>query len=673
MVLSMHSPVRVPSAPDPTRPPTPPAPTDAGPTAGRRLLGRRLSVVALLAVTAGLYLWDLAASGYANSFYSAAVQAGSQSWKAFFFGSLDAGNAITVDKPPASLWLMALSVRIFGLSSWSILVPQALLGVATVGVVYATVRRTAGHGAGLLGGAVLALTPVAALMFRFNNPDALLVLLLALAGYATLRATKVASGRWLALAGVLVGFGFLTKMLQAFLVLPAFVVVYLIAAPTTLRRRLVQLLGALATMIVSLGWWVAIVELVPASWRPYVGGSENNSVLDLVFGYNGLNRIFGGGGGGGRWGSPGITRLFDGVSGGMVAWLVPAALVLGAVAAVIIGRAPRTDRTRAGVLLWGSWLVVTALVFSFMEGTYHDYYTVALAPAVAGLIGTAAPVLWHSRQRWVGRLGLAAATALTAVWGVALILRATEPYVAVAWVIGVAGGLAALGFLVVDRLPTALALGVSSLALVGALAGPAAYTAQTVTTAHQGSIVTAGPAVTGASGGPGGGAGRDGGQGGPGARPPGQTTQSPPGTTTGQPPQVGGTSGGLGGGTGGGMGAGTAVSAVTQLLQIDASAYRWAAATTGSQTAATYQLASEEPVMAVGGFTGGDPAPTLAEFQALVAQGKIHYYLAGDQRGGARPGGQSERSASAISTWVTDTFTATSVGGVTVYDLTQAS
>ena len=271
---------------------TPVAPDHRRP---RPRLLRGIGLATLLVGTAVLYLWGLSASGYANSYYSAAVQAGSQSWTAFLFGSLDAGNAITVDKPPASLWLMALSVRIFGLSSWSILVPQALLGVASVAVLYASVRRTSGHAAGLVAGALLALTPVATLMFRFNNPDALLTFLLVAAAYATLRATERASGRWLAGAGVLVGFAFLTKMLQAFLVLPAFALVYLLVAPTPLRRRLLHLLGALAATIVSLGWWVALVELVPESWRPYVGGSETNSVLELIFGYNGLGRIFGNG------------------------------------------------------------------------------------------------------------------------------------------------------------------------------------------------------------------------------------------------------------------------------------------------------------------------------------------------------------------------------------------
>ena len=412
-------------------------------------------MVILLAGTAVLYLWSLSASGYANSFYSAAVQAGSQSWKAFLFGSLDAGNAITVDKPPASLWLMALSVRIFGLSSWSILAPQALLGVATVGVLYASVRRSSGHAAGLLAGALLALTPVAALMFRFNNPDALLVFLLTAAAYATLRASERASGKWLVGAGVLVGFAFLTKMLQAFLVLPAFVLVYLIVAPTSLGRRIKHLLFALAAMIISLGWWVAIVELVPESWRPYIGGSETNSVLDLIFGYNGLARILGngnggpgnGGGGGGFGGEPSITRLFETVSGGMITWLIPAALLLGTMAMIIRRRAPRTDGVRAAIMIWGGWLLVTGLVFSFMAGTYHEYYTVALAPAIAALVAIGGQVLWRHRMHGLARIGLAATMIITVDLGLPAAgaghRRVPDPAVAGADHRGARGGRAA--------------------------------------------------------------------------------------------------------------------------------------------------------------------------------------------------------------------------------------
>jgi 4-amino-4-deoxy-L-arabinose transferase-like glycosyltransferase len=276
-----------------TAPPTPSLP----PTARRRRpespRWARPALLVLLAATAALYLWGLGASGWANTFYSAAVQAGTKSWKAFFFGSSDAANFITVDKPPGALWVMELSARIFGVNAWSILVPQALEGVAAVAVLYAAVRRWFGSGAGLVAGAVLAATPVAALMFRFNNPDALLTLLLVGAAYALVRAIEAASTRWLVLTSALIGFGFLTKMLQAFVVVPVFALAYLVAAPTPLRRRLVQLLAAGAALLVSSFWWVVAVMAVPAASRPYVGGSQNNSLWNLIFGYNGFGRVTG--------------------------------------------------------------------------------------------------------------------------------------------------------------------------------------------------------------------------------------------------------------------------------------------------------------------------------------------------------------------------------------------
>ncbi|MCW2603179.1 MAG: hypothetical protein JWN61_1314, partial [Pseudonocardiales bacterium] len=343
----------------------------------------------LLVATGVLYLWNLAASGWGNSFYSAAVQAGSVNWEAFFFGSSDAANSITVDKPPASLWIMALSVRIFGLSSWSVLVPQALMGVATVGIVYATLRRRFPAGIALLGGAILAVTPVATLMFRFNNPDALLVLLMSIAGYAVVRAIDTGRARWLIGAGVLLGFGFLTKQLQVLLVLPGFALTYLICAPSSILRRLKELLLAGLAMVAAAGWWIAIVELTPAQYRPYIGGSQSNSILELTLGYNGLGRLTGNEtgsvGGGGNWGATGWTRLFDDEIGGQITWLIPSALIL-LVAGLVVARRVRSDPARAQLLMWGTWLIVTALTFSFMAGIFHAYYTVALAPAIAGTV-----------------------------------------------------------------------------------------------------------------------------------------------------------------------------------------------------------------------------------------------------------------------------------------------
>ena len=254
--------------------------------------------------------------GWANSFYSAAVQAGTKSWKAFFFGSSDSSNFITVDKPPAALWVMEISARIFGLSSWSILVPQALEGVAAVAVLYATVRRWASAGAGLIAATVMAFTPVAALMFRFNNPDALLVLLLCGAAYATTLSHRE-----------------ILHPLARFCLCTGGAGVYhqddagLPGRPGHGRRLLLGrsrvrwaagfanwLAGGVA-MVVSAGWWVAAVMLTPAADRPYIGGSQDNNLLNLIFGYNGFGRltgnesgsVVGGGAQGtsGQWAPPG--------------------------------------------------------------------------------------------------------------------------------------------------------------------------------------------------------------------------------------------------------------------------------------------------------------------------------------------------------------------------------
>src|SRR6266571_4030820 len=321
----------------------------------------RLSFTALMAVTFVLYVWGLDRNGWANAYYAAAVEAGATSWKAFFFGSLDASNFITVDKSPAFLWVMEISARLFGFNEWSVLVPQALEGVATVGIVFVAVRRWFGSAAGLIAGAVVALTPVAALMFRYTNPDALLVLLLTAVAYATLRAVESGSTRWLVLAAALIGTGFLAKMLQAFVVVTVVVVVYLIAGKPRLVHRIKQLVIAGFTLVLASGWWVAVVELWPSADRPYIGGSQNNSLLNLIFGYNGFGRITGdevgsvGGLGaiGSRWGATGWNRLFLNEFGGQVSWLIPAALIMLVAGLWITFHARRTDLARASYLMWG--------------------------------------------------------------------------------------------------------------------------------------------------------------------------------------------------------------------------------------------------------------------------------------------------------------------------------
>ncbi|MFE6053331.1 glycosyltransferase family 39 protein [Kitasatospora sp. NPDC056446] len=709
----------------------------------------RPALLALLAATAVLYLWGLSASGWANSFYSAAVQAGSQSWKAFFFGSSDAGNFITVDKPPASLWPMALSARVFGLSPWSVLAPQALMGAATVGVLYATVRRRFSPLGGLLAGAALALTPVAALMFRFNNPDALLVLLLTLAAYGMVRAIEAAGTRWLLFTGVMFGFAFLTKTLAAFLILPAFAVIYLVVAPTGFWRRVRQTLLAGAAMAVSGGWWVAVVELLPASARPYVGGSQDNSFLSLTFGYNGLGRVDGnergsvGGGsrlpagadlaggpmhnGGRGWGSTGITRMFGTDIGGQIAWLLPAALILLLVGLWATRRYARTDSARAAFLVWGGWLVSTALIFSFMSGIFHQYYTVALAPAVAALVGMGVDGLWRARHRLPWALVLAGTLAVTAVWAFVLLGRSSEFLPWLRWAVLVGGLVAAaalVGGQVAGRTSGRTGARIASVAglvgLAAALGGPAAYAVDTVNKTHGGSIVTAGPDVKGAFGPgsvgrkgapgfPGGqaprgqnGGGFPGGQGGfPGGFQGGNGAGSGSGSDrangrhergadgTGNLPGAtgndgtggtgtGGFPGGMGGGGMGGLLGGTKVSEeAASLLKENAGHYTWAAATVGSQNAASYQLATGEPVMSLGGFNGTDPSLSVAGFQKYVQEGKVHWFVAGGSRGGfggaggtSGGDGQQQSESAQIEAWVVAHFTAKTVGSATFYDLT---
>ncbi|NEC17624.1 glycosyltransferase family 39 protein, partial [Streptomyces parvus] len=423
----------------------------------------RPALYGLLLAVGLAYFFNLSASGYANSFYSAAVQAGSQSWKALFFGSLDSANAITVDKPPAALWPMALSVRMFGLNSWAILAPQVLMALATAAVLNSAVRRRFGPVAGLIAVAVFALTPVAALMFRFNNPDALLALLMTVTVWCVLRALEQGRTKWLLWAGAAVGLAFLTKTLQAFLILPPLAVLYAVCAPVPVRKRIGQLALSALTMVVAGGWWVAIVELMPASSRPYVGGSQNNSFLELTFGYNGLGRINGeetgsvgggggrGGGGGGGWGETGIGRMFNSEVGGQIAWLLPAALILLVAGLWLTRKAGRTDSARAAFIAWGGALVMTAAVFSFMAGIFHQYYTVALAPYVAALVAMGVVVLWEERSARWPRAVLAGTVLATVLWAYVLLGRTPDYLPWLRWAVLAGGIVGALGLMVVGR------------------------------------------------------------------------------------------------------------------------------------------------------------------------------------------------------------------------------
>ncbi|HVJ97064.1 MAG TPA: glycosyltransferase family 39 protein [Acidimicrobiia bacterium] len=476
----------------------------------------RPALFALLAATGVLYLWGLSANGWANTYYAAAVQAGAKSWKAFFFGSTDASNFITVDKTPASLWPMEISARIFGVNAWSLLVPQALEGVAAVGLLFATVKRWFSPAAAFVAGIVFALTPVAALMFRFNNPDALLTLLLVASAYLMTRALEDGRLRWVIGAGVCVGFAFLAKELQAFLVLPGYGLVYLAVGKPQLAKRVGHVLALGFATIAAGGWWVAIVSLWPASSRPYIGGSTNNSFFNVLFGYNGFGRLTGNetgsvgggaGGGTGMWGPTGWTRMFNDQFGGQIAWLLPAALLLLVAGLVYTARRPRTDRTRAALLLWGSWLFFTGVAFSLGQGIIHEYYSVALAPAIGALVGIGGATFWAVRRTLFARIVLAATIGISAIWGVTLLNRTPDWHPGLRTLVLV-GGLAlalfvafapALSGTTGRRVGAGLAITAVALGLIA----PAAYTWETVTTPQSGAIPTAGPAL--ATRGPGGG------------------------------------------------------------------------------------------------------------------------------------------------------------------------
>jgi 4-amino-4-deoxy-L-arabinose transferase-like glycosyltransferase len=617
---------------------------------------------ALLGLTAVLYLWGLSASGYANAFYSAAVQAGTHSWKAAFFGASDAAGSITVDKSPLFLWPMELAARLFGVNAWSILVPNAIEGVLSVFVLYAAVKRWFGAHAGLLAGAILACTPVAVLMFRFNNPDSMLVLLLTLAGYAMVRALEHGETKWVALCFSLVGLGFLAKMLQAFLVVPAFGVAYLLAGPPKLLTRVWQLaLGAVA-MVASLAWWVAAVELTPKSVRPYVGGSQNNSVLNLIFGYNGFGRLTGDerGSVGARrlptgrrvWGDAGLFRMFDRHFGGQASWLIPAALLLLVVVGVATLRNARTERTRAALIIWGGWLVVTMLTFSLGKGIIHEYYAVALAPGVGGTIGVAGAYVWSARHTLWARTTMAASTTVTAAWAVVLLERtpAWLPWLVPVVVVpaALAGAFIVIGPRIAPKILTAATAGAVAVAFVG----PAAYSLDTAATRHAGAIVSAGPS-------------------GQGSYRPRAVRPRAPRVLTLAAPRGGGLIGGL-------LEASRPDHQLTTYLLQDAAHYKWVAATIGSEEAAGYQLATNRSVMPLGGFNGTDPSPTLSQFEHWVATRQIHYYLStgrglggpGTHGGGAGP---QTGTSMGIARWVSRHFTAVQIGRVTVYDLTSRS
>ena len=505
----------------------------------------------LLVLTGALYLFGALHNGMANSYYAAAVQAASQDWTAWLFGSLDAANYVSVDKPPLATMLMGLSARLFGFSSFSMLLPSVLAGVGSVWLVYGAVKRQFGFTSAVIAGVTLMLTPVAALMFGFNNPDAILTLMLTASGYTFLRSLE---GKrpllWLSLAGLFTGLAFNTKMLQGLMALPAMALVYLVFAKPPIITRFLHLMFAGVITTMSTLWWSVLVWLTPAGSRPWVGSTNDNNIWSLIFGYNGFGRLLGGRGGGGGLGGgtppsdgiggtttlqtagsatqtmadgagmmpggmgggpggghgpggtgfggqTGIFRIFNNDFGPNIAWLLVLALAGGGLMLWILRKTPRTNRGRAAVIFWMLWLLIHIVIFSMTSGVIHPYYVVVMAPAVAALVGISLPFLWgaYTRRKPYAWL-LPVLVGVTAVIAV-IILGYAGTMAWLMWMIGLLGLAGMIGLLVNLYMPRRW---LQNLAIIAAIAActltPTVYTLATVNVAHTGSIPTAGPNST---------------------------------------------------------------------------------------------------------------------------------------------------------------------------------
>lgn len=644
---------------------------------GKSSFGEMAAFGGLLLFMSIFYLWNLTINGMANSYYAAAAQAASTSWTAWLFGGLDAANFVSVDKPPISMMIMGLFGRLFGFSSWSMLLPHALAGIATVALVYLVVRRWYGARAGLIAGAVMALTPATALMFRFNNPDSFLTLFLTASAYAFLRSFE---GKrpvlWLSIAGLFTGLAFNAKMLQGLLLLPIMTIIYISFARPKFTTRMWYLSVAGIVTIVSTFWWSILVWLTPAASRPWVGSTSDNSIWSLIFGYNGFGRLLGDGGGpgsrpggmmqmgaqaasqtaspaaqamtppigmmGGSFGAGGpgsgpggvgfggetdVLRIFNESFGPNIAWLIPVALISAGLVIWLLRRAPRHNKERIGVLLWLGWLLMYVAIFSMTSGTIHPYYVVAMAPAVAALVGIGAPYIWQAYTRrtkvaWILPLSIALTTILSII-----MLGYSNYWPWLMWLVMIAGGAATILTLLPLSQTKRLKQIILGLAITAGMAAPIVFSISTVATAHSGSIPTAGPGASAMS----------------------NTNNE----------------------------SARAESTLVSFLLENRHDTTWLATVNSANESAPIQLSSGQPVMAIGGFNGSDSTLTLSQLKQLVKQGKVRYYVvnsrqgkSGSPSGISGPGGNSE-----ILLWVKSTGSKVDYGGTqyTVYDLSAAA
>ena len=695
------------TAAEATAPPAGPATPSESP--GLRPQWRPYALGAILVVAALLYGWDIWGTGWGNEFYSAAVKSMSQSLTNFMFGSFDPAGVVTVDKPPMGLWPQVVSVWIFGFHQWSLALPQAIEGIAAVFLLHRTVRRWAGDNAALIAAAVLALTPITVAIDRVNNPDAALTLICVAAAYAFTRSVEIgiparSATKWLLQAAFWVGCGFLTKSLAAWMIVPALGLGYLLGRNASWGRRIVDLVAAGGVLLASSFWWVLLTVVWPSP-KPYVGGSTDGSELSLIFGYNGLGRVFGenvgrgggapaggppagapagggaaqgggfpsggggfgggrGGGGGGFGGfsqGNGITRMFGDEVGGQISWLMPLCLFVLAIVAVVgvislRRKLPADHQRRAGWYMWGAWLIVLSLVFSFQQGIFHQYYTTQLGPAIAGLTGGGLVLLWRYYRRPVGYswLLLPAGIVITAVWAWVLVSRDTSWNGWLRYAVAVVAGIAVIGLVLAKlvNVPGVRVVGV--LGIVAVLLAPGVWSAAAAidqaSAGGPGGLATAGPPGSGFGGGGGGARGGDaagrGGAGGAGGFP------ALPGGQQLTEQQLEELMEQFGGGGRGGRSSGLTADdqkILDYVVKNAPNAKIKLAVEGGANASETYIVNSDATVIGMGGFMGSDNAPSVDLLKQWKSEGNLGFVLTSapnstgaDARGGGVAQGRTQ-------------------------------